>query len=51
MRPITWLSYGGWFMGHTVGTGHRNVETRTHQYRASFDGNVVFSGVLIPRPH
>jgi CRISP-associated protein Cas1 len=23
--------------GHTVGTGHRNVETRTHQYRTSFD--------------
>jgi CRISPR-associated protein Cas1 len=35
--PVTWLSYGGWFMGHTVGTGHRNVETRTHQYRAAFD--------------
>ncbi|BCR05672.1 CRISPR-associated exonuclease Cas4/endonuclease Cas1 fusion [Desulfuromonas versatilis] len=35
--PVTWLSYGGWFMGHTVGTGHRNVETRTVQYRASFD--------------
>jgi len=35
--PITWLSYGGWFLGHTVGTGHRNVETRTHQYRRSFD--------------
>lgn len=35
--PVTWLSYGGWFMGHTVGTGHRNVETRTHQYRRSFD--------------
>ncbi|MFP4351150.1 MAG: CRISPR-associated endonuclease Cas1 [Desulfococcaceae bacterium] len=35
--PVTYLSYGGWFMGHTVGTGARNVETRTHQYRASFD--------------
>jgi CRISPR-associated protein Cas1 len=35
--PVTWLSYGGWFMGHTVSTGHRNVEIRTHQYRASFD--------------
>lgn len=35
--PVTWLSYGGWFLGHTVGTGHRNVETRTHQYRQSFD--------------
>ncbi len=35
--PVTYLSFGGWFLGHTVGTGHRNVETRTAQYRASFD--------------
>lgn len=35
--PATWHSYGGWFIGHTVGTGHRNVETRTFQYQASFD--------------
>ena len=35
--PVTHLSYGGWFLGHSVGTGHHNVETRTHQYRASFD--------------
>lgn len=35
--PVTWHTYGGWFVGHTVGTGHHNVETRTHQYRASFD--------------
>lgn len=38
--PVTWLSYGGWFMGHSVGTGHRNVETRTVQYRASFETKV-----------
>lgn len=38
--PVTWLSYGGWFMGHTVSTGHRNVETRTSQYRASFDSEI-----------
>ncbi|MBN2429345.1 MAG: CRISPR-associated endonuclease Cas1 [Deltaproteobacteria bacterium] len=37
--PVTWLSYGGWFLGHTVSTGHRNVEVRTRQYRASFDEN------------
>ncbi len=24
-------------MGHTIGTGHKNVELRTNQYRASFD--------------
>jgi CRISPR-associated endonuclease Cas1/CRISPR-associated protein Cas4 len=35
--PISWHSYGGWFVGHTVGTGHKNVELRTAQYRASFD--------------
>ncbi len=35
--PVTYLSYGGWFLGHVVGTGNHNVETRTHQYRASFD--------------
>lgn len=35
--PVTFMSYGGWFIGHTVGTGHRNVETRAKQYRASFD--------------
>jgi CRISPR-associated protein Cas1 len=35
--PVSWHTYGGWFIGHTVGTGHRNVETRTFQYQASFD--------------
>lgn len=35
--PVSWYSYGGWFIGHTIGTGHKNVEVRTAQYRASFD--------------
>src|SRR5690606_14552277 len=35
--PVTWLSYGGWFLGHSVGLGHKNVELRTAQYKASFD--------------
>ena len=35
--PVTWLSYGGWFVGHTVGLGHRNAELRDAQYRAAFD--------------
>jgi CRISPR-associated endonuclease Cas1/CRISPR-associated protein Cas4 len=35
--PVTWISHGGWFLGHTVGLGHKNVELRTAQYRASFD--------------
>jgi CRISPR-associated protein Cas1 len=34
---ISWHSFGGWFVGHTVGTGHKNVELRTAQFRASFD--------------
>lgn len=38
--PITWQSHGGWFLGHTIGTGHANVELRTAQYRASFDESV-----------
>lgn len=35
--PITFCSYGGWFLGHTIGAGNRNAEVREAQYRASFD--------------
>lgn len=35
--PVSWHSFGGWFLGHTFGTGHKNVEIRTAQYRTSFD--------------
>ncbi len=35
--PVSWHSYGGWFYGHSVGNGHKNVELRTAQYRASFN--------------
>ncbi|MDA3934754.1 MAG: CRISPR-associated endonuclease Cas1 [Gammaproteobacteria bacterium] len=38
--PITWSSYGGWFMGHSQGLGHKNVELRTVQYQGSFDPQV-----------
>ena len=38
--PVTWMSYGGWFDGHSVGTGHKNVELRTAQYKASFNDSV-----------
>lgn len=34
---VSWHGFGGWFMGHTIGTGHKNVELRTAQYAASFD--------------
>ncbi len=35
--PVSWFSSGGWFVGHTVGTGHRNVTVRETQFRAAFD--------------
>ena len=35
--PITYASSGGWVMGHTVSTGHRNVAIRMAQSRAAFD--------------
>ncbi len=35
--PISWFSTGGWFLGHTVGTGHGNVAVREAQYRFAFD--------------
>lgn len=38
--PVTWQSYGGWFLGHTIGAGHANVELRTAQYKGSFDESV-----------
>ena len=34
--PVSWHSTGGWFLGHTVGTGNRNVAVREAQYRAAF---------------
>ena len=35
--PVSWYSYGGWFLGHTTGVGHKNVELRTAQYARSFE--------------
>lgn len=35
--PISWHSYGGWFMGHSIGTGHKNVELRRAQFRTADD--------------
>ena len=34
--PVSWFSTGGWFLGHTVGTGNGNVAVREAQYRAAF---------------
>jgi CRISPR-associated exonuclease Cas4/CRISPR-associated protein Cas1 len=35
--PVTYASSGGWVLGHTVSTGHRNIAVRMAQYRAAFD--------------
>jgi CRISPR-associated protein Cas1 len=35
--PVTWGSSGGWVLGHTVSTGHKNVSIRIAQFRAAFD--------------
>ena len=35
--PVSWFSTGSWFLGHTVGTGHGNVDVRQAQYRTAFD--------------
>jgi CRISPR-associated exonuclease Cas4/CRISPR-associated protein Cas1 len=35
--PVTWASSGGWVLGHTVSTGHKNVSVRIAQYRTAFD--------------
>lgn len=50
--PISWHSFGGWFLGHSIGTGHKNVEVRTAQYRASFDPQVclhIAKGLVIAK--
>jgi CRISPR-associated protein Cas4 len=41
--PVSWHSYGGWFLGHTMGVGHKNVELRTAQYQGSFDEQVCLT--------
>lgn len=47
--PITWASSGGWVLGHTVSTGHRNVSIRIAQYRAAFDERrrLIFARSLV----
>ena len=41
--PLSWHSYGGWFLGYTVGIGHKNIELRTAQFKASFDERVCLT--------
>lgn len=35
--PVSWFSSGGWFLGHTFGTGNGNVAVREAQYHGAFD--------------
>lgn len=35
--PVSWYSYGGWFMGYTAGFGHKNIELRMAQFRKADD--------------
>ncbi len=35
--PVSWHSTGGWFLGHTIGTGNGNVGVREAQYKATFN--------------
>lgn len=47
--PVTWASTGGWVLGHTMSSGHRNVSIRIDQYRAAFDAyrSLVFARGLV----
>lgn len=38
--PVTWHTFGGWFLGHTQGVGHKNIELRIAQFRKSFDDRI-----------
>ena len=39
--PVSWHSYSNWFLGHSIGVGHKNVELRTAQYQASFESQAA----------
>jgi CRISPR-associated exonuclease Cas4/CRISPR-associated protein Cas1 len=47
--PVTYASTGGWVLGHTVSTGHRNVAIRIAQSRAAFDErrSLIFARSLV----
>ena len=47
--PVSYHSMGGWFRGISHGIGHKNVEIRTAQYRASFNEKekLLFSKELV----
>ena len=47
--PVSWFSTGGWFLGHTFGTGNGNVAVREAQYRAAFSErrSLAFARTLV----
>ena len=47
--PVSWMSSGGWLLGHTVGTGSRNVAVREAQFRTAADERrrMAFSRELV----
>ena len=47
--PVSWMSTGGWLLGHTVGTGAKNVAVREAQFRAAGDERrrMAFSRELV----
>ena len=47
--PVTYASTGGWVLGHTVSTGHRNVAIRIAQSQAAFDErrSLAFARTLV----
>lgn len=47
--PVCYFTYGGWFYRVTQGMGHKNVELRRHQYRASENEERSLAGRPIRR--
>jgi CRISPR-associated exonuclease Cas4/CRISPR-associated protein Cas1 len=47
--PVTYASFSGWVLGHTVSTGHHNVAIRIAQSRAAFDErrSLAFARALV----
>lgn len=35
--PVTYTTSGGWFIGHTISTGHPNIDIRIAQFRTAED--------------
>ena len=47
--PVSWFSTGGWFLGHTIGTGNGNVAVREAQYQTAFSArrSLAFARELV----